>query len=89
MHGCNRLLVLIIIQKQIVTEERTETTSSGFFTYAFVFETTCAMLTAMVILLYNSLKTVFIYIYIYIPSADMHVSAFTPRQCSFVTHLDT
>ena len=27
-----------------------------------------------------------VYIYIYIPSADMHVSAFTPRQCSFVTH---
>ena len=25
----------------------------------------------------------------YIPSADMHVLAFTPRQCNLVTHLST
>ncbi len=29
-------------------------------------------------------KSYIIYIYTYIPSAYMHVSAFTPHQCSFV-----
>ncbi len=38
----------------------------------------------------NFLDPVYIYIYIYISSAYMHVSAFTPHQCSFVrTYVDT
>ena len=41
-----------------------------------------------ILYIYIYIYYIYIYIYIYyILSADMHVSASTPRQCSFVTYL--